>query len=171
MSLTFLVLAPILAAPPEADNLYRSAKVGDWVEFTYDGPTRFISRQTVVARSAEKLTLRTETVINGKTGDTSEMVIDLKGPYPPKDPKPAYTTKTEVLETKTEKVTVKGRSLDCEVVKRRATLKPTGKGKESVVVTKVWTSSEVPLGGMVRMETDFTDAKMVTELTNWGRGK
>jgi hypothetical protein len=171
MSVAFLVL--VVAAPPtppETDNLYRSAKVGDWVEYMYPGPAKVVSRQTVVARTAEKLTLKTETVLGSKT-DATETVIDLKGPYPPKDPKPAYTTERETLETGKEKRTIQGRSLDCEVVKHRTTLTPTGKGKQSVVVSKYWTSGDVPLGGLVRMETEVEGTKMVTELTGWGRGK
>jgi hypothetical protein len=173
MSLAFLVLAPVLAAPPETDNLYRSAKVGDWVEYTYSGPPKFVSRQTVTARTADKLTLKTEQIVEGKAGETTETVIDLTGPYPPAatDPRSAYTTKTELLETSKETRKVQGRSVECEVAKQRTTFKPIGKGKESVAVLKYWKSNDVPLGGLVRMETDVGSTKMVTELTAWGRGK
>jgi hypothetical protein len=174
MYVAFLALAVAAPpTPPETDNLYRSAKVGDWVEYTYSGPPKFVSRQTVTARAADKLTLKTEQIVDGKAGETTETVIDLKGPYPPaaKDPKPAYTTNTELLETSKETRKVRGRSLECEIVKRRTTMKPTGGGKESVAVLKYWTSNDVPLGGLVRMETDVGGTKMVTELTGWGRGK
>src|SRR5262245_35903568 len=98
MSLAFLVLAPVLAAPPtppETDNMYRSAKVGDWIEYTVTGPVKVVSRQTVVARTADTLTLKTENIVDGKADKATESVIDLKGPYPPvtKDPKPTYDIK------------------------------------------------------------------------------
>ena len=91
LSLAVFVLAPAIAAPPEPENLYRAAKLGDWVEYTIAGPQKVVSRQTVVAKTADKLTLKIEQSVDGKAGEASESVIDLKGPYPPLQPKPLYT--------------------------------------------------------------------------------
>ena len=172
MSLAFLVLA--LAAPPESENLYRAAKVGDWVEFTSTGASRVVMRQSVTAKTDEMLTLRMEQTVDGKAGPPFDQAIDLKGAFPPPAKPEAdapFTTTQESLGTGKEKRTIDGRTYECEWKQERTTFTPTGKGKPMSVVSTVWRCPDVPLGGAVRIESESNGVKTVTELTGFGRGK
>jgi hypothetical protein len=177
MSLALLVLAPVLAAPPtppEAENLYRAAKVGDWVEFTSTGASKVVMRQSVTAKTEDSLTLKLDQTVDSKTGEPFEQKIDLKGAFPPPtkpDADALYTMKTETLGTGKEGRTIGGKKYDCEWKKEKTTITPKGEGQPMTIVTTVWRCADVPLGGAVRIETESGGHKTVTELTGFGRGK
>jgi len=164
-----LLLAASIAADP-TENMYRTAKTGDWIEWKTND---VVMRQTVTAKTDATLTLRIEQTIDGKKGPPLDQFIDLKGPFPPvrkAEPKDETKTDVEELGTGKETLTVGGKTYDCTWAKRKTTITFKG-GITFVSVTKGWNCPDVPLGGAVRMETEIQGKTSVTEMTGSGRGK
>src|SRR5882757_2777415 len=81
MTTAVLLLASLVAAePPEGENVYRAAKVGDWTEYKTKDT---VMRQTAVAKTDDALTMRIDQTINGEKSTPHEFKVDLKKPYPP----------------------------------------------------------------------------------------
>src|SRR5262249_49864662 len=178
MPLAVLMLGTTLApvqppARPAEENIYRAARVGDWVEYRTAEASPVVIRHTVTAKAADTLTLRIDQTIDGKAGPPIEQAVDLRGPWPPPEKpgkKPAMTTKVETLGSGQETLTVAGKRYECEWTRQRTTVTPE-QGPPIVIVTKVWWCKDVPLGGAVRSETETGGRTSVAELTGFGRGK
>lgn len=176
------LLMPILGlmALGAGDNPLKNARVGDWAEYVMKnqvmGQTMEMkSKQSIVARDATSVTLRTETTVMGKKTST-DTKIPFDQPYEPYKmglPENVKVTVTP-LGSGSETVTVGGKSYACTWAKVKMVMTaPTPMD----ATTKVWTSKDVPVYGMVKMETDSTmnaggqtmNTKMIMELVGASR--
>ena len=176
-----VLILPVLGllAQVGADNPLKNAKVGEWVEFVTKTQTmgqsmEVKSKQTVVAKDATSVTLRTEMTVMGKKTST-ETKIPLNQPYEPYKmglPENVKFTVTP-LGSGSETVTVGGKAYACKWTKVKVVMTaPTAMDSTS----KVWVCPDVPVTGMVKMETDSTIAaggmtmntKTVMEITGSG---
>lgn len=159
-------------SPDPGENPYRTARVGDWVEYAGGD---VVMRHTVTAKTGETLTLTIDQTVGGKAGPAIEQPIDLTRPYPPPAaPDPDVTTKHERLEVGTETLTLGGKRYPCERVKARTTVTYKEEGKDAAIVSvgTTWHCKDVPLGGAVKTETELADGtKSVSVLSGYGRGK
>jgi hypothetical protein len=136
-----------------ADNPYKSAKVGAWVEYVTTTESlgtkhEMKTKQTVVAKDDVSVTVRIVATVMGREMPPHDSKIMFDKPYDP------YTqgntdAKVTVLGEGDETITVDGKSYPCHWGKARVVAtKPVA--MESTV--KAWTSKDVPVGGMVKME-------------------
>ena len=152
------------------ENPLKNAKVGQWIEFTMKTGAmgqemEMTMRQTVVAKDAVSVTLKSETTMMGKKMPAQETKIMLDQPYEPYTQ--GYTdAKVTVLGEGDEAVSVNGKSYSCHWAKVKVVAT---KPMATEATTKVWTCKEVPVSGMVRMETEadtnMGDQKMKTKMT------
>ena len=174
------LLLPVLSwmALGPGDNALRNAHVGDWVEFAmHTGAMgqqmEMKTKQTVVAKDAAFVTLRTETSMMGHTMPPQDVKIPLNTAYEP------YATgltdaKITILGQGNETLTVGGKAYACHWMKVRVTAT---KPQPMEGTTKVWTSPSVPVSGVVKMETESTvtvggkpmRTQMTMELVGSGR--
>lgn len=164
-----------------ADNPYKSAKVGDWVEYTTTTETmgtkmQMVSKQTVIAKDDTSVTIRTEMTAMGQKMPPHEMKILFNQPYEPykMGARPDSDAKATPLGEGNETITVGGKAYACHWIKMKVTAtKPAATNG----TMKVWNAADVPAGGMVKMEMDNEIAvgdktmktTMVMELTGAGR--
>ena len=138
-----------------ADNPFKSAKVGQWIEYVTTIETKGNKReqktkQVVVAKDDASVTLRTTATAMGKEMPPQETKIMLDQPYQPFAQRDS-DAKVTILGEGDETITVDGKSYKCHWAKARVVVtKPVAMESTS----KVWTSKEVPLSGMVKMEGD-----------------
>jgi hypothetical protein len=174
--------APPAKAAPQAkadakaaENPYRAAKVGDWASYTMStGATTMTMKQTVTAKTADEVTLRTEQKFGDMAMPASEQKIKLKETFDPAQPSQNDQVKSEVIKLGAgkETLTIAGKKYECEwsrtkVVSTTKTQPPI----TTTMVMKTWTSKDVPLGGLVKSETEVNGMTTVMELTGSGRGK
>ena len=129
-------------------------------------------RQTVTKKTDTDVTIEYAQKMANGPEKKREIVVKLDEDYDPvKGPSKKLPKSTrKQLETGAEKLTVNGKSLDTKWVLNEVTIKVGG--KELTSKSKVWTSADVPMGGMVKMENDLgTMGKSSMELTDFGSGK
>lgn len=160
------------------DNPYRSAKVGEWVENlmiteTMGRKVEMKMKQTIVDKDDVSVTMRTTGTMMGREIPPQDTKILLNQTYDPYTQ--GYTdAKVTRLGEGDETVSVGGKSYKChwEKVKVVAT-RPAA--VESTF--KLWSSKDVPLSGMVKMESDSVmtmgtqtmNTKMTMVLTGSGK--
>jgi hypothetical protein len=175
-----LVLCLTVAASA-ADNPYKNAKVGDWVEYTMTTSAmghdmQMVTKQTVIAKDEAFVTLRTETTAMGQKMPPQEVKIPLNQPYDPSRMMARAETdaKATIIGEGSETITVGGKAYACHWIKMKVTATKPAKTDGTV---KAWTTLDVPAGGMVKMEMENQMAMgektmtttMVMELTGFGR--
>jgi len=161
-----------------ADNPLKNAKVGEWVEFVTHTESmgtkmEMHMKQTVVAKDATSVTLKTESTMNGNKMPPQETKIMLDQPYEPYKQGFADAVVTPLGEG-TETITVGGKAYACHWAKVKVVAtKPTAIDG----TTKVWTCKDVPVSGMVKMENEsamkagdkIMNTKMTMELVGAGK--
>jgi len=157
VALTTFVVGGLCAA--EMENPYKKAKVGDWVTYTSTTvmagmPQKQIVtvKQTVKAKTEKEVTLLIESEMMGQKTQT-ESTISLVQPYDPVKAgvRPGMDVQ-KVAEGK-ESVTVAGKKYACTWYQIKMTMKQGGGNISGL--TKTWVSTDVPLGGMVKSESDM----------------
>jgi hypothetical protein len=181
LCLALVIYAAPLARGADMENPYKKSKVGDWAEYKMTTTAMGINidgtiKQTVDAKDDKEATIKV-------TGEMSFMgnkmaipeqkqKIDLTKPYDPSSaanlPKGTEATVEKDGEGK-EKIKVGGKEYDCTWQKMKVKTKVGGMDFDSDI--KVWTSKDVPLGGMVKMEMKSKLADMTMELTGTGAKK
>lgn len=154
------------------DNPFKSAKVGDWVEYSLSAAGQNMTvKQTVKEKSETSVTMTTETSApNLPNPIKQDMKVDLTKPYDPtKPPAEMKDAKVEKLGEGNEKITVGGKTYDCKWIKSKAVVETMGFKVESE--SKVWISKDVPLTGMVKLEAKTNFGNTTMELTGSGQGK
>jgi hypothetical protein len=173
-----LVFVPLTVRAGDAkENPFKKAKVGDWVSYktiaSFGGnELEGSTKQTVSAKDDDTVTLK----ITGKFGDkeipAQEVKVDLTKPFNPqslfsmgkKNPK----AKVEKAGEGKEELKVGGKTYDCKWSKSKITTE--FMGNEMTSDLKVWTATNVPLAGMVKMEIKSDKGGFTLELTGSGNG-
>ena len=149
-----------LSARAVEENPYKSAKVGDWIEHSSSTVTQMgnmtgKNKTTVTAMTDKEATLKLDIEAMG-VKQSQEVKVPLDKPYDP-NAVPGADAKVEKLEEGDEKVTVGGKSYDCHWIRAKITL--IANGANTTGESKSWICKEVPMGGLVKGETNVT-AKM-----------
>jgi hypothetical protein len=160
------------------DNPLKNAKVGEWIEFVMNTETMGTKmdmkmKQTVVAKDAVSVTLRTVSTMMGKEMPPQDSKILFDQPYEPYKAGFQDAVVTPLGEGN-ETITVGGKAYSCHWVKVKVVAT---KPQAVEATTKVWTCKDVPVSGMVKMETEsnmkigdkMMATKMTMELTGAGK--
>src|SRR5262245_14721187 len=84
---------PAKSGDQPAENFLRNARVGDWVSYKSTGPEPSTFKQTVIAKTADEITLRSEIKVSDMALPATEAKVSLKEPFEPDKPSnPAVTT-------------------------------------------------------------------------------
>jgi len=161
----------------DEENPYARAKVGDWV--AYKMSTKMAGhdmtmeqKQTVTKKTDTEVTI--EAVMKTPAGDqTSSYTVNLKDKYDPNSEMKKMAGEGMVfkeLAKGDETVTIAGKPIKTTWVQFESNGKVSA-GGQSVNVSqkgKFWRSSDVPLGGLVKSESEMQMGKMSMELTGFG---
>src|ERR1022692_1186428 len=144
--------------PLDEPNPFKNAKVGQWVEYkvtsaNIDGKTKM----TIVAKDDKEATYEVAGTLSSmgkkKTLPIQKLKIDLTKPYDPfsaANMKGACVKIEKVGEGK-EKIKIGGKEFNTKWIKLKATV--TVNNMNAVSEYKAWFSDDVPLSGMVKVET------------------
>lgn len=145
------------------------AMVGDWISMKMSGKGFYItSKKTVISKDDTTATIKVETSFGGKDLPAQEEKFPLShfGDPTKMNANPSKS-KLEKLKAGKETLTVKGKKIDCEWMEMKHTA---GDGSDAGVA-KLWVSRDIPIHGLVKMETEVMGQKMTMELFDYGRGK
>jgi predicted 3-demethylubiquinone-9 3-methyltransferase (glyoxalase superfamily) len=160
-----------LASAQDKTHPFAKAKVGDWVAYKVDTGSQSANiaiKQTVSARDAEGVILKVEMSMGGKPLQATDQRVSLKEPFDPARMLQSPTVKSQItkLGEGDETLTVGGKKYKCTWVKNRVITEFNGQIIETN--SKIWISKDVPLGGLVRAETETAGATTMMELTGVG---
>jgi hypothetical protein len=140
-----------------------AARIGDWARYkvtTSSTTAAVTTTQTVTARDADSVTIRT---LSSVPGQEAPAVVEKIALDSSADRGTAKIGKVEKLGSGNAVIAIGRKQLSCEWVKYRFTTTTT-------TVCSAWTSSEVPIHGLVKSETDANGSKTVMELIDFGFG-
>lgn len=176
-----VALAMLLCvAAAAADNPYKTAKVGEWIEYAMTTQVmgqgmKMKTKQTVIARDEVSVTVKTESWMGSQQMPSSEQKILFEKPFEPYNLDAKLTDAVVTpMGTGSETLTVGGKTYPCQWSKVHiVATKPMPMDS----ITKVWTTKGIPMSGTVKMETDTTmkmgeksmATKMTMELTGFGK--
>jgi len=162
-------------AKAQDENPFKKATVGEWAEYKLDTTTNNIKlngkmRITVKAKTDTTATIRTTVNINDQEVSAQDTTIDLSKPFDPTSttglPASAEAKVEKVGEPKTEKITVGGKQIESTLQTVKVTATVMGKPFDSEI--KVWTSKDLPLAGLAKMDVRSKLADM--QITYTGSG-
>jgi hypothetical protein len=172
LSALLVAFVPVVRAADD-DNPWKNTKVGDWIEYKMTG-TGFEgkTKMTVVAKDEKELSYEVAATFtamgNEMTAPVQKLKIDLTKPY---DQKAALNqqnnnVKIENVGEGKEKLKVGDKEYDTKWTK----LKSTTTVNDFTVVTenKMWFCKDVPLSGLVRMDTTVGTTTSKLELIGTG---
>ncbi|HMP02360.1 MAG TPA: hypothetical protein PKD86_09070 [Gemmatales bacterium] len=166
-------MAATLPAHAQADdNPYRKAKVGQWVEYSSDfGGQTMTMRQTVTAKDEKFVTVKTEMKMGPNAMPAQEQKISLEEPFDPAKMArnqniPNAKIETKQLDKSEDKIEVGGKTYTCTRVKIQTNIEVSGQKIESVAT--IWTNPDVPLSGMVRLQTETMGQSFTMDLKGFG---
>jgi len=157
LALTALVAGGLCAA--EMENPYKKAKVGDWVTYTTTTSMPALNvnqtntiKQTVKAKDEKEVTILIENEVAGaKMAQETKVALDK--PYDPTRAGAKQGTDIQKVGEGKETITVGGKKYACTWYQVKMTMKQaTG---DISGVTKSWVCTDVPLGGLVKSESDM----------------
>lgn len=159
-------------------QIYKNAKVGDWISFKVTGsPSPVETKQSVIVRTEQYVIIKIEQKVGGRDGPPSEYAarIDEDTAMTARmNRNPDYLVATKKKGSGKETLTIGDRTYDCVWQETESTAlmrnPTTGEVTVSVSVSKTWHCPDVPLGGVVRSETETNGRKVVTEITGFGKG-
>jgi hypothetical protein len=158
----------------DQDNPYRRAKVGDWAEYKMTGPNiEGTTKMTVVSKSDNEVTYEITSTFsfmgNTTVAPVQTIKIDLTKPYDAISAAnlKANNVKIETLEEGKEKVKAAGKEYETTWKKLRSTA--AANGMTIVSDYQMWFCKDVPLGGLVRMDTTISDVRTRVELVGTGK--
>ena len=171
-SVLLVCLVPAIRGADD-QNPYRVAKVGDWVEYKMTGQNMEGStKMTVVSKDEKEVTYEVGASFsfmgNKMVAPVQTMKVDLTKAYDVISAAnlKAKNVKIEKLDEGKDKLKVAGKAYDTNWTKYRATATV----NEMTIVTdyKMWFSKEVPLSGLVRMDTTASEITTKLELNGSG---
>ena len=154
-------------------NPFRNTYVGDWVEYKMTGQNiEGTTKMSVISKDDKELTYEVTGTFsfmgNKSDAPVQTIKVDLTKDY---DAISAANlkeknVKIEKLEEGTEKLKAAGKEYETKWTKLRATTKV----NEMTIVNdfKMWFSKDVPLSGLVRMDTTASDMTTKVELIGSG---
>jgi hypothetical protein len=170
---TLLVSLASIAYGADDENLFRTAKLGDWAEYKMTGGNvSGTTKMTIVAKDDKEVIYDVTskfTAFGQETVAPAQTIkVDLTKSY---DPIIAANlkqnnTKIEKIGGGSEKVKGGGKEIDTKWTKQRAST--TVNNMTIVTDTKMWFSKDVPVSGLVKMESTTMGSTSTVELVNSG---
>jgi hypothetical protein len=167
-------LVPVASADEKEkapENPFLKAKVGEWVSYKMAMPAplnqEIAIKQIVAKKTDDSVTIKVDMDFMGMK-QSQEQKISLKDPYDPVKAMQQQGVKGDIKKGKTgeEKIKIGTKEYSCRWEESEVTAEVMGQKIASKI--KVWTSKDVPLGGMVKMETEVMGIKMTMEMTGSG---
>jgi hypothetical protein len=171
--LTLLLCLVPTALPAAEDNPFKKAKIGDWVEYKMTGPNvEGKTRMTIVAKDDKEVTYELVSTFAFMGKETAAPVqkvkVDLTKNYDPivADNLKRTGTKIEKVGEGTETIKVGDKKYKTKWTRTKYTTTV----NDITVVSDytMWLSTDVPLSGMVKMETTTGMTTMRVELVASG---
>lgn len=153
----------------DVENPYKKAAVGDWVEYKMTGPNiEGTTKMTIVAKDDKEVSYEVAATFNGQTAPRQKLKIDLTKSYDAVSAAnlKANNTKIETVGEGTEKLKVGDKDYDTKWTKLKSTT--TVSNFTIVSEYQMWFAKEVPLSGLVKMDT--TTSTITTKLELIGSG-
>jgi hypothetical protein len=161
---------PFVSAADE-ENPYKKAKVGDWVEYKMTGPNiEGTTKMTIVAKDEKEVAYEVAGTFsfmgNKMTAPIQTMKIDLTKKY---DAAAQMKPKDGTLDKDgegNEKIKVGNKEYETKWTKWKASTTA-----NNITITseyKMWFCKDVPLGGLVKMDTTVSTITTKLELTGSG---
>ncbi|HEY3324729.1 MAG TPA: hypothetical protein VGP72_30030 [Planctomycetota bacterium] len=175
--LLLAVLCTLVAAAYSADveHPFKKANIGDWVEYKTSNDmggmkTEMGMKQTLIAKTEEEATMEITTKMMGRDMK-QEVKIKLNEKYDPIKQMAQGDVKPKLLGEGDESITVGGKTFKAHWTQYEIDMKTPQ--MQMTMKSKVWVApAEVPLGGMVKTETQMGEmGKSTTELKDFGKGK
>jgi len=167
--LVTLALTVAFLAHAEEENPLKKANVGDWVEwktatkaggFAMEGNMK----QTLVAKTDSEATLEVANNMQGQEFK-QQVKVNLNEKYDPRKTAPGAEVKE--LGKGEESLTVAGKTVKTQWSEYQITMDHGG--QKMTVKGKAWVSKDVPLGGLVKMESEMGGlGKQSMELVGFG---
>ncbi|MCX7806089.1 MAG: hypothetical protein N3A38_12985 [Planctomycetota bacterium] len=161
-----------------AENPFKKANVGDFVAYAVEADMGGMKmkgkvKQTVTAKDEKTATVAVETEMAGIPPQKNEVKVELDKPHDQVPPGAERKTIKEGDET----IKVGGKEYKCHWTETETAMKVPNNMGTSLTRAKVWICQDVPLGGLVKMEstTDITmgetkmTQKMNMELADSGK--
>jgi hypothetical protein len=172
-----LPVALVICLVPSAllagdDNPYKKAKIGDWIEYKLTGTIQGTTKMTVVAKDDKEVALEVTGTYSfmGKESAVPKQIqkIDLTKDYDAISAAnlKSNNTKIDKVGEGTEKLKVGGKEFATKWTKLKSTTEV--QGVTVVNEFKMWFSKDVPLGGLVRMDTGASGVNTKLELVGSG---
>jgi hypothetical protein len=169
--LVVLLMLATTSFAADADNPYKTAKVGDWAKYkqTMKGEgveMEMEMKQTVTAKTDKEVTIEKEMSVAGQTTKETE-TIKLDEAY---NPIKEMADGAKEVGKGDEKLTIAGKTYDTKWVEYETTIQ--GEGDATVKMKiKIWNCATV-VGGMVKFVSDMgTHGNVSVELVDAGSGK
>jgi hypothetical protein len=170
-TLAALTILTAATAAQDKSHPFAKAKVGDWISYKIEtaGAAAMTMKQTVTAKDTDSVTLKIEMDAGGKKMHSAEQRVSLKEAFDPTRMLQSPQSKAEVakLEEGTQTLSLGGKKYACTWVKNKIVTQANGQKYETT--STMWVSKDVPLGGLVRAETETAGTKTLIELTGSGR--
>jgi hypothetical protein len=171
--LFFLGLAfAALQADDKVDNPFKNAKVGDYITYkmTIKGSKGSTTiKQTVTAVTDKEVTIESRTTIDGKEFPPTTNSIDLTKSGDPSAALDKSKGEVKNLDSGKETLPINGKEYACTWVKTKSVTKLGD--KEFTAEAKTWTCKDVPLGGVVKVESSSEIFSSTMELVEFGTKK
>lgn len=155
------------------DNPFRKAKVGDWAEYKMTGPNvAGTTKMTIVAKDDKEVTYEVTAKFSAfgreTTAPVQKIKVDLTKSY---DPVMAANlkqnnVKIEKVGEGSEKIQAAGKEFDAKWTKLKATT--TVNNVPIVSEFKMWFSKDVPVSGLIKMESTTAAFTTTVELVGSG---
>jgi hypothetical protein len=151
------------------ENPFAKANEGDWAEYDIETaamniPLKGKLRLTVSSKTDKEAKIKAALTLEGQENPAfaQETTVDLSKPFDPTSatglPGAAEAKVEKKEKDTTAKIKVAGKEYDCNVSTMKMTAKVNGQDFESEV--KVWTSKEIPLASLAKMEVRSVLAEM-----------
>lgn len=170
-----LLLVASVSFAAEGENPFKNAKVGDWVSYTTTSKMAGMEmqmemKQTVSKKTDEEATIDVSTKVHGQDIKSS-FTVKLNEKYDPRKMQMAGAeVEVKELGTGEEELDINGKKIKTKWAQYETTGKANGQPFNSK--GKSWVSTEVPLGGMVKSETELKGMGLTTMvLKDFGRGQ
>jgi hypothetical protein len=155
------------------DHPFKKSRVGDWVAYRMTSPTvGGTTKMTIIAKDDKEVTYEVTSTFSFMGNETvapvQKIKVDLTKSYDPIIAANLARTGTRIEKEGegTERIKVGDKEFDTKWTKTRSTTTV----NEITVVTehKMWFAKDVPLSGLVRMDTTAGGMTMKLELTGSG---
>jgi hypothetical protein len=168
-----MVLMASVVSGADDENPFRKAKVGDWTEYKMTGPNVSGSTKMTIVGKDEKevayeITSKFAAFGQETVGPVQKIKVDLTKSY---DPVVAANlsqnnTKIEKVGEGNEKLKVAGKEIETKWTKMKTTT--TVNDMQIVSEYTMWISKDVPVSGLVKMETSTMGTATKLELVGSG---